>query len=78
MFSKDAIEEIVRFNVEQRGIVCIDEFDKLIKDVNNFDSFRKIIFLTQKLVMKAFRMICYPYLMVQIFQSIREEKTLFI
>jgi len=34
------IDEIVKKNIEERGIVCIDEFDKLVKDKNNFNQSR--------------------------------------
>jgi ATP-dependent protease HslVU (ClpYQ) ATPase subunit len=37
------IEEIVKQDIEQRGIICIDEFDKLIRDVN------KILFIIRKM-----------------------------
>jgi ATP-dependent protease HslVU (ClpYQ) ATPase subunit len=36
-------EEIVKKNIEQRGIICIDEFDKLIKDVRYLYEFKTFI-----------------------------------
>ncbi len=37
-------DEIVKRNIEERAIICVDEFDKLIKDVRliNFYSFKKL------------------------------------
>jgi len=36
VFEKVDIDEIVKKNIEERAIVCIDEFDKLAKDKNAF------------------------------------------
>jgi ATP-dependent protease HslVU (ClpYQ) ATPase subunit len=33
VFERVDIDEIIKKNIEDRAIVCIDEFDKLAKDV---------------------------------------------
>jgi len=40
VFEKVDVDEIVKKNIEERAIVCIDEFDKLAKDKNVFSNSR--------------------------------------
>lgn len=40
-------DEIIKKNIEERAIVCVDEFDKLIKDVSELFNMEKHIFKLQ-------------------------------
>ena len=58
-------DEILKKNIEERAIICIDEFDKLIKDVriylNKKFSFRKLLCLLQKQVMRGYKTTFFLY-----------------
>jgi ATP-dependent HslUV protease ATP-binding subunit HslU len=41
-------DEIIKKNIEDRSIICIDEFDKLIKDVNYLFNQKKNVFASSK------------------------------